>query len=319
MLANRFLDGAKDLPPRKRWVALAVVVVLVMAGALVALGWDLVSDTWTAKPRAEAQRDADRGIDLAKTPFTSTADYDTSLPEFWKIVLDRTLTEDEQAALEAIPLDGAGKKVWEFLRPLGGRLLRYPTSMLQPPPNFDSGEAFWADATIFNMNLFSERTSQLSIVDMRAINVSCRPPSAKTVVEFPPQGEAEYPGVLFDLTTKDTAPFITDPGDDQGQPYFSRRKIDLGGGTSPGALRVEAMVRGQSCQWEIQARYRDSIGNGSEVTLRDGDKPFFAEALPAKPEQYWVVDFLPSGSSYLSPCHEASTAIMCTHRAKANG
>jgi hypothetical protein len=286
---------------------------------MVAIGWDTLTEIWTAKPRAEAQQDAVREIDQARPPFTSTADYDTSPPEFWKIVLDRTLTGGEQATLESIPFDDQfGRRVWEFLRPLGGRLLRYPTSMLQPPPSFDPGLAFWSDSTTFNMNLFSERNSQLSITDMRAVNVSCRPPSANTIVEFPPQGEAEYSGILFDLTSTDPAPFITDPGDDQGQLYFSQRKIDLGGGLAPGGLRVEAMVRDESCNWEILAKYRDSSTQNGEVVLRDGDKPFFAEALPTEPEQYWVVDLVLTGNPTLIPCHEMPTATTCAYRAEAN-
>ncbi|WP_431934649.1 hypothetical protein [Micromonospora sp. RP3T] len=284
-----------------------------------AVAGDVASDVLTARIRAKAQHGADREIDLAKAPFTSTADYDTSPPLSGKILLDRVLTREEQAALEAIPIDSAAfAKVWEFLRPLGGRLLRYPTSMLQPPANFDPGAAIWLHSTTFKMNLFSERTTQLSITDMRAVNVSCQPSSAKTVVESLPQGEAQYAGVLFDLTVADSTPFVTDAGSDQGQPYFSRRKIDLGDGMSPGGLRVEAAVKDQSCSWEIEARYRDSTQQDHEVTLRDGDKPFFSEALPKQPEQYWTIDFQRRGGPALIPCHEMPKVSACTQRAEAN-
>ncbi|ORT53985.1 hypothetical protein BKD26_36950 [Streptomyces sp. CB03238] len=150
---------------------------------------------------------------------------------------------------------------------------------------------------------------------MAPVNISCTEPTARTVVTISGQGQALYPGVVVDLVSDDAMLYIADEGPDRGQPYFTRRRIDLGGGLEPGGLRVEALVSDQSCKWEIRARYRDAQQNAGEVTLRDGDKPFFAEAVPDDPEQYWqsndhTVVARGSAPTFL-PCHEMPDEPIC--------
>ncbi|MDT0307555.1 hypothetical protein RM780_11345 [Streptomyces sp. DSM 44917] len=260
------------------------------------------------------ERDIERQLDGRQPPFTTAITYDTSVPGNWTIVLDRPLTPEEQGTLRAIPVDAQfGQRVWDLLRPLGGRLLHIPVAMDPLPPGYDPFTNPWADAsaTAFTMALLSDRASQLSILDMRPVNLSCTDPVAETVVEFPPQGEATYPGVVVDLASENPTFLITDDAADQGQPYFSRRRIDLGGGLEPGGLRVEALARGQSCEWEIEARYQDAAQNVDSVTIRNDGQPFFAEAVPDDPEQYWRMELSPDGEPTWTPCHETPSVSTC--------
>ena len=282
-----------------------------------AVGYSL--DLWTTGPRLAAEREATEEMDEARAPFTASINYDTSVPFHYKIVLDRPLTPEEQETLQGL----AYTEVWDFLHPLGGRLIRYPVIMRQLPPGYDAAQR--GDTTVFTMNLLSSRETQLSIVDMEPVNVSCTEPSATTVVEVPPQGEDFYPGVLTDLSEDAPTLWISDEGPDQGQPYFSRRRIDLGGGLDPGGLRVEALVRDQSCEWELRAQYRDARGDVGEVILRDGDQPFFAEAVPADPEQYWLSSAMFPGLPLtedmptFQPCHEQPDHLSCASLAEGRG
>lgn len=290
---------------RKKARVAGIVLGAVVVGGLGGLLATFVFETETAKPRVKAEQKAEDELDAEEEPFTSTVDYDFSMPENWKIVLDRPLSEDEQEKL--LSVQGDVNQVWDFMQSLEGRVLRYPSVLYQAPP--DVYDPTGADSTIFNMNLFSKRKSNLSIVDMRAVDVTCREPTAKTVVVAPPQGEAFYPGILFDLTEKSFAPIATDEGSTQGQPYFSRRKIDLGNSESPGGLHVEAFVRDKTCEWKIKAKYHAANGKSGEVTLQDGKKPFVAEAAPANPEQLW---FLTTSNGFaLLDCRKAPEDPYC--------
>lgn len=293
------------MPRRKKAQVAGFVLGAAVVGGLCGLLASFVFETETAKPRVKAEQEAEDELDVEEEPFTGTVDYDYSMPENWKIVLDRPLTEDEQKKLASI--HGDVLQVWDFMHSLGGRVLRYPSVLQQAPPG--AYDPTGADSTIFNMNLFSNRKSNLSIVDMRAVDVTCREPTAKTVVVAPPQGEAFYPGILYDLTKKNYAPIATDEGSTQGQPYFSRRKIDLGNSESPGGLHVEAYVRDKTCEWKIKAKYRDANGKSGDVTLQDGVKPFVAEAAPANPEQLW---FLTSSTGwFLLDCRKTPNDSYC--------
>ncbi|TDC74918.1 hypothetical protein [Streptomyces hainanensis] len=316
VLEERFLPEARGASPRTRRRAVVIIVVLGVLSILggFAVGYSL--DLWTTGPRVAAEREATEELDEARAPFTGSISYDTSVPDRFKIVLDRPLTPEEQETLLRL----SDTEIWDFLRPLGGRLIRYPVTMAQLPPGYDLAQQ--GDTTVFTMNLLSSRETQLSIVDMEPVNVSCTEPAAATVVEVPGQGESFYPGVLTDLSEDAPTLWISDEGPDQGQPYFSRRRIDLGGGLDPGGLRVEALVRDQSCEWELRARYRDARGEVGEVVLRDGDRPFFAEAVPADPEQYWLSSGMFPGLPLtedmptFQPCHELPDDPSCATQAE---
>ncbi|WP_326719600.1 hypothetical protein OHT59_08865 [Streptomyces sp. NBC_00243] len=302
---EQLVPGLKGLARRKKAQVVGIVLGAAVVGGLCGLLAGFVFETETAKPRVKAEQEAEDALDAEEDPFTSTVDYDYSMPENWKIVLDRPLTENEQDRLTSI--HGDLIQVWDYMHSLGGRVLRYPSVLQQAPPG--AYDPTGADSTIFNMNLFSNRKSNLSIVDMRAADVTCREPTARTVVVAPPQGEASYAGILYDLTKKNFAPIATDEGSNQGQPYFSRRKIDLGNSESPGGLHVEAYVRDKTCEWKIKAKYRDANQKSGEVTLQDGTKPLVAEAAPTNPEQLWFIT-VTNGWSWLD-CRKVSEDPYC--------
>ncbi|MFI6578719.1 hypothetical protein ACIBFB_23275 [Nocardiopsis sp. NPDC050513] len=313
ILRDRYLPEGRDVPRRTRlraWAIYVVLTLLTVVGGFVAT---FAYDVWSTEARLREERAAQVEVDQESAPFTSSITYDTSTADTFSIVLDRPLTAEEGETLQTVP----ATEVWDFLRPLGGRLIRDFGGLQTGPPGGWSWEEPGATgefgAAVFNMNLLSTRTSQLSIVDMTPVNISCAEPTAVTVVDYPPAGQASYPGVVVDLNDNDPTLYIADEGPDQGQPYFSRRRIDLGGGLEPGGLRVEALVQGRSCEWEIEARYVDAQQNTDEVLLRDGDRPFFAEAPPERPEQYWLAAYAygeAEGRTFV-PCHETPEVFSC--------
>ncbi|WP_220188565.1 hypothetical protein [Streptomyces phytophilus] len=279
--------GASRRTRRRAWgITITLGILASMGGFAASFAFDL----WTTNPRAAAEREAHRDLDQEVVPFTTSITYDTDPTDAgFSVVLDRPLSPEEVTTLQATP----PSKVWDLLRPLGGRLIHSSTY-----------------TTTFKMNIFSERAAQLSIVDMTPVEVTCTEPSAGTLVDVSGQGVAEYPGLAINLE-KDKPQLVNADGRDQGQPFFDKRRIDLGGGLEPGGLRVSASTREQSCTWEILARYVDAQQNPGEVTLRDGDKPFLAEAKPQSPEQHWEAITYKSQPPYFHPCHEKPSHHSC--------
>ncbi|MER8045027.1 hypothetical protein [Streptomyces sp. NPDC094032] len=286
---------------------LVVIAAGLLATTLLTQAVTYVYDTVFATDRARAEDAAQDRLNDEKPPFTATADTEISAldDDDWTIVLDRTLTPAEQRSLMALDVEAKdySHDVWRLLGPLGARVIG-------TTPHLDEGRDGVVSprvgpTTRFRLNLFSDRTSQLSVTGMEAVDVRCRPSTARFVLEHPAQGEASYPGVHFDLRGPAATPVITDEGEDQGQRYFDRRRIDLGGGSEPGGLRIAATVGTETCDWAIKATYRDASGTRGEVVIRDGNKPFRAEAPPAAPDQLFLTQFAPVR---LTPCHEPAYA-----------
>ncbi|MFI8516403.1 hypothetical protein ACIGEZ_01025 [Streptomyces sp. NPDC085481] len=298
---------------RTRFLFQSLLVIVAGLLATAALGQVITYgyDTWFAKSRAQAEDDAQRQLDQEEAPFTARAEADVSALDGndWTIVLDRPLTAAEVRSLEALDSLASTypRDAWQLLGPLGGRVIG-PVPRLQM---VHYGGDFLPDGptTVVRLNLFSERTAQLSVTGMQARIVRCGPSSARFVLRHPPQGEAFYPGVLFDLRRKNPVPVVTDEGKDQGRAYFDQRKIDLGGGNTPGGLRVAATVGEESCDWEIKATYEDAAGGG-EVVLRNGDRPFRAESPPRAPDQLFLYH---STLMRVVPCHgpQYATDVIC--------
>ncbi len=312
VLWERFFPEGRDAPRRVRvraWsISLAVALLITLGGFAGTFAYDL----WSTEARLREQRDAERALDADSPPFTGSITYDTDPPENFEIVLDRPLTSNEVETLRKL----TSYEAWDFLEPLGGRLIpEFSAGRLgpaggwswEPDPTPNIGTA------VFTMTLLSSRRSQLSIVDMTPVDISCTDPTATTLVEFESAGQATYPGVAVDLTDDDPTLLISDEGFDQGWPYFARRRIDLGGGLEPGGLRVEAATAGQTCEWGLRARYIDARENTDEVVLRDGDEPFFVEASPERPEQHWIVLIAATAEERIVACHETPDADECRY------
>ncbi|MFJ2101479.1 hypothetical protein ACIOHR_30390 [Streptomyces anulatus] len=275
----------RQLPRRQRWIyTVLVTVVLGLLGGTLSYFIPFALDQIAAETTTRTQKEAEEKVDLEDPPFTATIRYETydesNVPSSWNIVLDRTLTPDEQNELIKIERgDGLYfNQVWKLLKPLGARVLPFP-------PGDYTGNSFAAGVRGFYLNLHSDRNAGLSITDMKARIERCFPSSVRTVVTQPPEGLSSVPGVLWQLAGKGPTPLIVDEGDQhRGEPFFRYNQIDLGGGSAPGSLRIQSAVAGRSCLWRIEVQYTDSAGEHL-VTIGDGKNPILTESMPTNPSQ----------------------------------
>jgi hypothetical protein len=303
--------GSSSLPVRSRFKPLFLKLCFGAVGVLLAAFAAVWASNQSAESTVRDSQQAEDQVDQEERPFIGAVEKDPTTPENWKIVLDRTLTRKEAAKLRSFsPYSATGMTdAARFLTSLGGRVLRYPPLLDRYPPGYTYVNG--GDAAAFNLNLFSKRKAQLSITDMRPVGISCRKPTAKTVAVFPPQGGAAYEGIFYDLTDPGSPPIVTDPNSRQGRPYFERRKIDLGGGESPGGLHVESVTKGRTCDWRIRAEYSDAHSGSGHLTLKNGRRPFRTEAAPTRPEQLFYVDASrPRDRSWVA-CHEEPAEPAC--------
>ncbi|MEU4781133.1 hypothetical protein [Micromonospora sp. NPDC023633] len=288
MLADERLPGFRGLPPKQRAVYVTAAAVVLVVGVLFAYHANLLLDRSTATDRARSDRQAQKAVDREQPAFTSTAtplDYDQYLPEAFTVLLDRPLTEGEQATLTA--LNGDASRVWEFMKPLGGRIVER-ASYVAP---FEDGNENRGNAQTFDLNLNSDRAAGLTINNMTAVKDSCRAPTAQTVVVIPPAGAESRQGLLWDLTggptDKPHGPYVLDEGEPQeGQLYFRRNVVELGNGQSNMAFRIQPEVSTHTCEWHIVASYTDTTGS-HEQRIPSGAGTFTTEAVPSQPVQYF--------------------------------
>ncbi|MEV5763160.1 hypothetical protein AB0L34_01070 [Micromonospora sp. NPDC052213] len=265
-----------------------VAAVIVVVGMLFAYQANFLLDRSTATERARSDKQAQKAVDREQPAFVSTVtplDYDRDLPEAFTVLLDRLLTEDEQAALTA--LNGDASEVWEFLKPLGGRMVER-ASYVAP---LEDGNENRGVAQTFDLNLNSDRAAGLTINNMTAVKDSCRVPTAKTVVTVPPAGAESRQGLLWDLTggptDKPHGPYVLDDGEPQeGQLYFRRNVVELGNGQSNMAFRIQPEVSTHTCEWHIVASYTDTTGS-HEQRIPSGTGTLTTEAVPSQPVQYF--------------------------------
>ncbi|WP_030209425.1 hypothetical protein [Streptomyces sp. NRRL S-87] len=268
-----------------------IVAIAALVGATGAYFLPLVLDLATAETTTRAQKHAEDVVDHEEKPFTATVTYPfrgawgADFPYFWTIVLDRVLTADEQDHLTRIrntrDKDESRefhREVWEFLRPLGARMIEFEPDGVSYHPNGGGVQEL-------RLTLFSDRQAGLSITDMRAKVDSCAPSRAQTVVGNQTAGNSQVTGILWDLIQRDEAPTLMNPGQEgHGPPFFSRFQIDLGNGQSPSGLKVTSLVpEGQVCRWHIDAYFEDTQGAHPPVRVQDGDQPLVTEAEPARP------------------------------------
>ncbi|MFV2113369.1 hypothetical protein ACFHW0_13650 [Micromonospora sp. LOL_025] len=261
---------------------------VVVAGVLFAYHANLFLDRSTATDRARSDKQAQQAVDREQSAFVSTVtplDYDRYLPEAFTVLLDRPLTGGEQATLTA--LNGHRERVWEFLEPLGGRVVEH-ASYVEP---FEDGNENRGHAQTFDLNLNSDRAAGLTINNMTAVKDSCHAPTAQTVVTIPPAGAEPRQGLLWDLTggptDKPHGPYVLDEGEPhEGQLYFRRNVVELGNGQSNMAFRIQPEVTTHTCRWHIVASYTDTTGS-HEQRIPSGAGTFTTEAIPSQPVQYF--------------------------------
>ncbi len=267
-------------------MALAAGVVLI--GLLFAYYANFVLDRKTATDRARSDRAAEKTVDREQPAFISTTtlrDYDQDMPDSIFVVLDRPLTVSEQDTLTA--MKGKESQVWQFMKPLGGRIVEYPSMPMAP---LEDGNQNRGQAQTFNLNLNSDRSAGLTINNMKAVKDSCSAPTARTIINIPPAGSEVRQGLLWDLTggiaDKPNGPYILDEGESQGKLYFRHNVVDLGNGQSNMAFRIQAEVSTRTCEWHITASYTDTTGTHTQ-RIPSGNGTLTTEALPQHPVQYF--------------------------------
>ncbi|WP_331725318.1 hypothetical protein [Streptomyces zaomyceticus] len=281
---------------KHRTLYIAVAVAVVLGGLLFAYYANYILDRITADDRARADRKAASTADREQPAFVSVLtprDIEQDPPENFIVLLDRKLTASEQAGLTAVNVDGDGLDVWQFLKPLGGRLVEYSAPPAFPNDGLEDGlyTPDWRWSQSFNLNLNSDRSAGLTINSMAAVKDSCRPSTAQTVVDLPPAGAEGRQGLMWDLTgnTKDRTygPYVLDDGEDQGQLFFRHNVIELGNGQANIAMNIQPRVSDRTCTWHINASYTDTTGTHTQ-RIPNGTETFTTEAAPKRPAQYFA-------------------------------
>ncbi|MFJ6617645.1 hypothetical protein ACIQOW_08740 [Kitasatospora sp. NPDC091335] len=289
-------DGAAHRGGRRvRFVALTVAVALVSSTG----GWWLAHelDNMGSVDTARHQDAAQREVDGARPPIDVTVTQDTfeeydpvSFPNTWYIVLDKPLSAQAQQALTAIPVNPRDfrehvRKVWELLRPMGGRLLTDQPTLVRAPEHF----TYNGTATSFRLGLESRKTAPVNIDDITADDVDCVPADAATVVRYPPEGESPMRNLALDLSGRSKVLVVEDEGGQQGKPYFQGASIALGQNQTGSNLKIDAITKNETCTFKLKADYRvaGEAAPGAPLEILAQGKPFKAEGVPARAVQYF--------------------------------
>jgi hypothetical protein len=226
---------------------------------------------------------------VARSSFPGSASDPIAVGSHWAFALDHELTASQVAGLEH--LDGTdGQAVWNYLRPLGARLVS---------DNWQTGPRI-----TFKMVFLSD--TSLSIQSMQPVQIACTESTATTLVDFAGEGDDAVPTVEFSLLKPDEPLAAVDSSGNTTGPYFGNHQIDLGTGTTPGGLNVEATGDGgQSCSWRFSVGYATASGQSTE-TVDDAGRPFTIEGAPQSPVQHVQYGLSSSGYPRWAECHTAA-------------
>ncbi|MFD5897743.1 hypothetical protein [Streptomyces sp. NPDC060366] len=274
--------------------------VAAVSGVLGALGGALLAYVMIG-PSTTRENESNKAYDAAQPPFTVSVQPEQSEPREWAMVLDRTLTDDEVRRMKSSP------DVFSYLKSLGGRPLAYAPLLEHAPQRYieeqtSSGRMEFTDT--FKMTVMSTRQYAVTIDDWKVTDLTCRESTAQAVIGQPPQGGAAYEGIRLHLPPRADEPVLTDDTEGQGEPYFGNRFVEVGNGQSSGGLRAEVIAPpGQTCEWGVQVRYKDTHRpEGRWIQLKD-DKGeplrIRTESVPASPRQSWIFGAMPWTS-----CHD---------------
>ncbi|PWG14683.1 hypothetical protein DF268_05220 [Streptomyces sp. V2] len=159
-------------------------------------------------------------------------------------------------------------------------------------PDYTYAEAWLVD-------ILSDRQASLSITGLRVKGLSCTPAKARNVIEIEEQAGGSYEGVFFDLTRSPATALITGEEGNYGEPFFSRRKIDLGNGAAPMGLRVQVTSGTKDCTWKaFEATYVDSTGRHTQDITNNGED-FHVHGIAAPPEGIFEVS---SSGPFVKEC-----------------
>ncbi|MYX34383.1 MULTISPECIES: hypothetical protein [unclassified Streptomyces] len=277
ILVDHYAPDSRDLPKKKRLLLLGVLVGIAIVTLLTTLLVENYSNLLFSGPTVRREDEVQKKLDLEGEPFTAQVTepvFDPTVTPF-DFVFDHLLTPAQERRMQEFSAEEVDE-LWDYLFSIGGRMVEYPTSGVG---THSSG---------FNLHLQSDRQAPLTLTDLRARVLSCAPSKAIAVVRVPPQGGGGYIGVFFNLAEHKPVARISEPTEKYGKPFFRDNVINLGNGENSGNLRIESIVESESCDWEIELEYADSLGIHVK-TLKNKNLPFRTEALPSNPRQYWTV------------------------------
>ncbi|MEV1314622.1 hypothetical protein AB0J14_00905 [Micromonospora arborensis] len=282
------------------------LVIGLVVGA-VSMGSETVRDYLSIPSFVARENDSQKKDDASQSPFTVSVQPERGEPESWTMVLDRELTADETQKMQD------SSSPFSYLRDLGGHPLEYASFLNNAPQRYmeqQTASGRMENTDTFKLNFLSTRAYPVMIDDWKVVDLTCVQSTRKTVVSRPSQGGAAYEGISLHLPPRADEPVLTDDTEGQGKPYFDSRYIEVGGGQSSGALRVEAIAPpGQSCEWGIEVHYTDAHHQDEYVQLKDGDGSplrIHTESAPENPRQKWVF-----GSVPWTPCHLNPRGNLC--------
>lgn len=224
---------------------------------------------------------------VARSSFPGSALDPIPVDSPWAFVLDHPLTSSQIAGLEQ--LDGTdGQAVWDYLRTFGARIASV---------NWETGPRM-----TFKMLFLRDNSTSLSIQSMQPVKISCTVSTAVTVINFVTEGDDAVPTVEFSLLKPDVPlAGVNSEGVSTG-PYFGSHQIDLGAGTTPGALDVQATGEsGKSCSWRFKVGFATASGQSTQM-VDDAGKPFTIEAAPLYPVQHIEYGLDASGRPRWADC-----------------
>ncbi|MFC8865398.1 hypothetical protein [[Kitasatospora] papulosa] len=265
-----------------------VVAVTVSLSVLALWGGDLWN-WWRADEHMRQDEAAQSRFDETRAPFTTVVERlaeDEYQPD---LLIDHPLTSAELRKLLALNMRDLGD-IKDFDSMMAERKARRVNT-----PSWTT--AMPATASVYQLNIHSEKDDALTINGLEAMNVRCGDIStARTVIRFPSQGEIGAAGLLLDLDSRPKTPINIDhDAPDAGKSYFSRHGIAIGGTQSPGLVRLEVATGMARCTFNLRARYTHTDTELHSTVITNGGQPFVAESTPQRPEQE-IIFSIPDGS-----------------------
>lgn len=304
--SSAFLQGSApelyDLPRERRWKAWRYRVMWAAAAFVFTLATTVVTTELTSSnaplKRRELQAEEEARKDIqAETPLLTTNVRYIGMWDVWEtidsfyVVFDEPFSEADSNDLRGLNLrkEADWDRFHELVDEHGGRPA-IETNYNEDP----DGTTEFGYSQPFNLDISSERDSQVQIVDMQA-EEECEKSSAKSFLWIPPQGSYSVQEVVFALQGLDTPraviPRSEAEGERGGDPYFRHETITVGGAEAPVTLNVNGAARKDwRCEWKIHATYNAGNKKSQPTIIDDAGKPLITEGIPANPVQKWVID-----------------------------
>ncbi|WP_338701527.1 hypothetical protein V2W30_30460 [Streptomyces sp. Q6] len=270
---------------RGRWKIVTLLMVLTLVATVTTSYIQFNFNLLTMKATTRAADAAGQAVEDGKEPFTTAvspaSDVDSAvrnnrLDVRW-VLFTAPLTPEEQGEILAHPL-GENETMEQFLRMLDGFTHK-------PVLVYDGGNRTTGEHRVdfaYGMTLQSARAQAVSVRGMDAVDVTCAPSTATTVISLPPEGEEPIEEVAVDLAAGDReAPLLQQSQEDPG-PYFAHQYIELGNGQTSWAALMDVLTVTDQCSWAFKVSY---VHAGQQRTKVVRDDAFHTPGLPTRPRQ----------------------------------